>query len=426
MPIQPLVLQQSTPQQAFPFQSAFNAASQGAGSMLQNQHTALANALTAAQVPYAPEMAQAALQQAQAQPGLTTSETALNLASLPYVPYKYITPYIGQLSGLVGLQNANMAQLENIVNSPMGAQIARDHPEIIQQLINNMRYQASGAGGNVGNLVGGINLGGIPQPPGGFPGLQNNAPTNAQGNLNVPLPGQRQPLPMSGQQVNRLQTLFPGGVPQDVQNAQNSLGMQQLKQNTDEQARQKNIYATNIEKTLQQINPGDLTQYAGIPGNAERMMQQYVLSPRGKESTAYDNYVKATQATSFLDNQVRQFYGASIQPAMLYRLNQLSNPQGWLNNPKLATQQFNETKTILQNEMQTYRDAMKSPSVYQNAPTMQAQTPAAAAISSALTQTGQAANQGNVRIMMPNGKAYTVPQSQLQTAISRGGRVVNG
>lgn len=137
------------------------------------------------------------------------------------------------------------------------------------------------------------------------------------------------------------------------------------KDTTDVDTRKRNLFATNIEKTLEQINPSDLTQYAGFTGGLNKLTQQGLASI-GHESEAYDKYQNALQAVEFLTSQVRQFYGDSIQPSMLERLNKLANPSTWTSNPKLAQSMFDITKTILGTELQTYRDALKSTAPYQD------------------------------------------------------------
>lgn len=132
---------------------------------------------------------------------------------------------------------------------------------------------------------------------------------------------------------------------------------------TDTDARKRNLFAENIEKTLQSINPEDLFQYGGLKGTAEKYTQQGLAS-LGKQSADYDKYQQAMQGAEMLATQVRQFYGDSIQPQMMKRLEAITNPASWTNNPKLSLEMFNKTKSILQKEMQTYRDAMKNSDVY--------------------------------------------------------------
>jgi hypothetical protein len=133
---------------------------------------------------------------------------------------------------------------------------------------------------------------------------------------------------------------------------------------TDTDTRKRNLYATNIEKTLDRIDPDTLTQYAGISGGLSKLGQSG-LAALGKESPEYDKYSTALKDVDFLASQVRQFYGDSIQPSVRDSLKSLANPSTWMNNPQLAQSQFNETKKVLQNEMQTYRDALKGTQVYQ-------------------------------------------------------------
>lgn len=137
----------------------------------------------------------------------------------------------------------------------------------------------------------------------------------------------------------------------------------QLKDTTDADTRQKNLYATNIEKTISRINPSALTQYGGARGKGDKLTNK-ILSAFGAESKGYDEYMRNIQDVEFLSSQITQFYGTSIRPEMIERLDKLSNPATWSTNPKLAKALFNETKTVLENEMQTYRDALEDTEVY--------------------------------------------------------------
>jgi hypothetical protein len=128
---------------------------------------------------------------------------------------------------------------------------------------------------------------------------------------------------------------------------------------SDSSARQKNLYATNIEKTLANINPDHLTQYSGANGTLSKKLEE-ARAPFGKQSKDFDNYQNSLNASQLLATQVRQFYGDSIQPDMIKRLEALTNPSSWNTNPKLAKEIFSQTKNILGQELGTYRDAMKS------------------------------------------------------------------
>lgn len=139
----------------------------------------------------------------------------------------------------------------------------------------------------------------------------------------------------------------------------NRYDLQRQKQISDADTRKRSLFATNIDKTLQNINVDDLTRYAGVMGAAE-LKKQEGLAAFGKESQAYDNYQSALKAAKLLAKQVRQFYGDSIQPEMQNQLAELTNPATWTNNPKLAKNNFNTFAKILQQETGTYKGALTS------------------------------------------------------------------
>ncbi len=133
---------------------------------------------------------------------------------------------------------------------------------------------------------------------------------------------------------------------------------------TDEDARKRTRFATNIEKTLSNINVDDLTRYSGLEGTLNKQIQS-VKASMGKQSPEYNNYQKALQAVEFLTSQITQFYGSSIQPEMINRINKLSDTSFWNKSPELAKELFNTTSKILKQETQTYRDALKNTNVYE-------------------------------------------------------------
>lgn len=145
--------------------------------------------------------------------------------------------------------------------------------------------------------------------------------------------------------------------------AKDAYQLQQLKMTTDANTRQRNLLATNIGKTMNNINVDDLTRYSGIGGTASKIGEM-VKGGFGKESAAFDDYQKSAQNASLLAKQVRQFYGDSIQPAMLHKLELMTDPTTWYRSPKVAKSIFEETKKVLDQEMKTYRDAMRTKNVY--------------------------------------------------------------
>jgi len=151
-----------------------------------------------------------------------------------------------------------------------------------------------------------------------------------------------------------------------------------IKSTTDSDARKRARFAANIDKSYAQIDPQALSQYAGLLGSLEKTGQAGLASV-GKESKNYDNYQKSLTAANLLASQIRQFYGDSIQPAMIARLELLTNPASWKNNPNLALQNFYQIKNLLNKEMQTYRDSLANTNVYKGqksaAPKVSRRTP---------------------------------------------------
>jgi hypothetical protein len=179
--------------------------------------------------------------------------------------------------------------------------------------------------------------------------------------------GQQQEQPQSRIQLPPAQKLVVDQLPQNTPGTNEMSGVYQLlrqKGVTDPDTRKRNLFATNIEKTLDQINVDNLVKYSGVVGGASKIGQQ-VADAFSKSSPEYKEYKKASKTAEFLATQVRQFYGDSIQPEMIKRLESLTNPTSWATSPELAKALFNQTKGILGMEMQTYRDALKTTKAYQ-------------------------------------------------------------
>jgi hypothetical protein len=137
-----------------------------------------------------------------------------------------------------------------------------------------------------------------------------------------------------------------------------------MKQITDPAIRERNLFASNIDKTLSTFKPEDLVQYAGIAGGLKKKKEQGKALV-GKESEEYRKYEQALTSVEVLSNQVRQFYKGSVQPSEMAHLKELSNPSTWLNNPKSALEKFNRVKEILEKETDTFRDAAIGIEAYQ-------------------------------------------------------------
>jgi len=137
------------------------------------------------------------------------------------------------------------------------------------------------------------------------------------------------------------------------------------KQISDSDSRKRALYASNVDKTLQQINPKDLVQYGGVKGQAKLQLDQLKAST-GKAPHEYIKYQDALTGADLLAKQIRQFYGDSITPQVQEQLKEMVNPASWANNPEVALRRFNKFKGILQSETETYRSALKETKEFRN------------------------------------------------------------
>lgn len=132
------------------------------------------------------------------------------------------------------------------------------------------------------------------------------------------------------------------------------------KQTSDTQARNILLRAENLDKTRQSINKEDLTRYSGPKGTL-KLIGETLRSSKGNPSDQYLAHQKAVGAASLMADQMRQFYGDSIQPSAMERLRELSNPSAWYKDPKVAQAQWDQLNTILDKETETYRKSGTSP-----------------------------------------------------------------
>lgn len=132
------------------------------------------------------------------------------------------------------------------------------------------------------------------------------------------------------------------------------------KTTSDAAARNKLNFATNLDLTRKSINPDDLTRYSGLKGTGN-YLRESAKATLGNPSDEYIANQKALAASSLMVDQMRQFYGDSIQPAAMQRLTKLANTSTWIKDPKVAKAQWDQLNTILDKETQTYREKGTSP-----------------------------------------------------------------
>jgi hypothetical protein len=199
------------------------------------------------------------------------------------------------------------------------------------------------------------------------PNAQNILSQMGSPNLaNTPVPQNfnslvQQPYQQSGMIPN---SAPPGG--KSSQDISNQYSLKTLKDTTDTKARERNLFATNIEKTISFIDPKILASYSGPKGKL-KFENDRIGATMGQVSPEYMEYNNMINTTiPLLSEQVRQFYGASIQPSMIEKLEQFGRPDYWLTNPDVALSQFKSFEKILEAEMKTYREALSTPNVYKS------------------------------------------------------------
>lgn len=137
-----------------------------------------------------------------------------------------------------------------------------------------------------------------------------------------------------------------------------------IKDITDPKLRERALFAKNMEKTINTLNPEFLTYYSGPKGQT-KLAKDMTLSAAGKDVPKYKEYKKALTSAQTLTKQVRQFYGDSITPSVQEGLKNLANPTSWFENPQVAMARYNQFVNILDTEADTFFDALKDPSMYE-------------------------------------------------------------
>lgn len=151
--------------------------------------------------------------------------------------------------------------------------------------------------------------------------------------------------------------------PDTQKKMRNDLLLSLVKDTTDPKIREKLINASNMNITLDSINPNYLTQYSGASNKANKIADS-IIEAAGAGSPAYENYqhevIKATTAAK----QMRQYLGDSIQPLAQDRLDHLANPEAWNVSPQLAKENFEFIRDLFKRESQTVLRAAEDPTIY--------------------------------------------------------------
>lgn len=132
------------------------------------------------------------------------------------------------------------------------------------------------------------------------------------------------------------------------------------KKTTDAAIRNKLPYAENVETTFNNLNFNDLTTYSGLKGSID-YAKDFALAGMGNPSERFLKYNDAVNTASALSKQLRQFWGDSIQPTAMEKIDSLTNPSRWYKDPKVAKSQLEQLKRITDQELENFRKAGTSP-----------------------------------------------------------------
>ena len=204
-----------------------------------------------------------------------------------------------------------------------------------------------------------------------------------------------------------------------IQNAiKKTAALDVLKKTVPQSLLNRNVFATNIEKTLDSID------FPTIANFSSPEKQLYYKSELAK-SIANPNYdapadVKKynafiNQQVPLLTSQINQFYKGSVQPQEIQRLQSLIQPAAWANNPNLAINSFNTLRNILTNEIKTVRGTVESPDVYRGIGTASQYSPTFPVntqnlLSSPSIANTNSVNEDNIKDIM---KRYNLTRSQV-------------
>lgn len=160
---------------------------------------------------------------------------------------------------------------------------------------------------------------------------------------------------------------FPGTddkiTPEKQTNMKNDLLLSLVKDVTDPKTRERLMNASNMNITLDSINPINLTKYSGGEGQINKMADG-LIEAFGEGSPEFQNYRKEVIKATAASKQMRQYLGDSIQPSAQEKLDHLANPEAWNVSPKLAKENFEFIRDLYKRETQTLVRAATDPSLY--------------------------------------------------------------
>jgi hypothetical protein len=185
---------------------------------------------------------------------------------------------------------------------------------------------------------------------------------DSSGNITNPIA-----MPQSGNGPQQMQL-----TPEQIEKLRGYYNLSLQKQVTDTDTRKRSLFATNVEKTMNMIDPNIFAMYSGPSGHM-KLAADSAKSLAGQKVPEYKAYQNMSKAAQLAASQMRQFYGDSIQPSVREHLEQLAKPDAWNVSPEVAKSNFDFIQNIIGQEVSTYRNALQNSDVYQGK-TTQAKT----------------------------------------------------
>ena len=169
--------------------------------------------------------------------------------------------------------------------------------------------------------------------------------------------------------------------------------------------------ADNTINNLLESEPA-MEYYTGAQGRS-RLLRDKLKASSGEKVPMYKEYSEYLKNAELLSSQIRQFYGDSIQPEAMRKLESLANPSSWDKDPITARNSLNAFIKTFRQERGIGQNAMFKPmSVFQNKPETN-------------LATGVKQGAGNmVKIVLPSGKTGSIPADKLEEAVKRGAKRV--
>jgi hypothetical protein len=321
---------------------------------------------------------------------------------LPYTPYKFISPMMGNYARLLGAGNNTQNSLSRYLQeTPSGQAFVKNNPNVLQYL--NTGAQDQGSVINQG-IIGSAAMPGMPNVNLGQIGntLQGVGMDQKTIDSLMPLMGQGQQTQMANNQMMGNQVASPtpavtrpanygttGGpaplpsnfalTPDQINKARVNPAINDQAQAVADKATnnqytsqqlQQMTYDNSAQNMLQQVAPqlDQIKQYAGLKGTGQ-LVSDRLKAAFGEADPRYQSYNNFTRVQApLVVNEIRRAFGGQATDAERSVMDQLVKPNYWDSNPSLAPAQMQaladslhaNTRAISQSKSQNVAQAQQS------------------------------------------------------------------